>query len=262
MRLLIMTAKKSGFNAEQIETTYRSLTHLRDILQDRSDIEIIWRVTQNLHRDLNVRNTVSDVTSSEFHDLLHHVDAVITTPSTAMLEAMLFGHPVALLDYHNCPHYIPAAWQITSKEQILPVVEDLRTAPLNRMLYQDYCLHDALSCRTPALPRMVQLIERMIHIKRQNGDGGNAELVFPYRLLDDPNEHISWPNENFDLQKLYSHHSTFGCQDMTTLQTTLETALGTIEKLHNKIEVLEKPWKRVSVYKLAMKLKKRLNKVR
>jgi hypothetical protein len=41
--------------------------------------------------------------------VLASVDAVISTPSTAMLEGMLQGLPVAVLDFHNRPHYVPAA---------------------------------------------------------------------------------------------------------------------------------------------------------
>jgi hypothetical protein len=260
LRLLIMTAKTPGFTPEQVEITYRSLADLQEYLEKRNDVEVIWRVTQKLHKRLGVKNTVKDVLSTELHDILGQVDAVITTPSTAMLEAMLCGLPVALLDYHNCPHYVPAAWRITCEEQIGPVLEDLKNAPLQRMLYQEYCLNDALSCKTPALPRMIMLIEEMIRIKKEHVSSGKRELVFPHRILDIPEDHISWPSENFDLQKLYPHHPVFGRTDITIMQAELEAALGTIDQLKNQVNTLSGRLHMIPGYKLAVKLRKFLKK--
>lgn len=257
MRLLIMTAKTPGFTPEQLEVTYKSLVDLKDHLKSKTDIEVIWRVTQKLHQRLGVNNTVKDVTSTELHDILRHVDAVITTPSTAMLESMLFGHPVALLDYHNCPHYIPAAWRVTSEEQIGTVVEDLRNPPLDRMLYQEYCLNDALSSKTPALPRMIKLIENMIRVRRING----KKIHFPYRILDNSEDHVSWPSESFDLEKLYPDHSVFGRKDITSMQAELEAALGTIDMLKNQVNILTKRLNKIPGYKLASTAKKILRKL-
>ena len=118
LRLLIMTAKTPGFTPEQTETTYQSLADIRDSLARRRDVEIFWRVTQNMHAKLGVHDTVRDVTGGELHEVLRGVDAVISTSSTALLESMLCGLPTAILDYHNCPHYVAAAWRITGRSQI------------------------------------------------------------------------------------------------------------------------------------------------
>lgn len=256
LKLLIMTAKTPGFTTDQIEITYKSLSDLNDFLKNRTDIEVIWRITQKLHRRLGVKNTVKNVLSNELHDILKEVDAVITTPSTAMLESMLSGSPVALLDYHNCPHYVPAAWRITCKEQIESVLQDLKNVPLERMLYQEYCLNDALSCRTPALPRMIKLIEEMISTKKQHVSSGKEELVFRYRILDIPEDHISWPSENIDLQKLYPHHPVFGKLDITEMQLKLNAAFGVIEALENQVDVLAKRLHLIPGYNLAVKMRK------
>jgi hypothetical protein len=249
-----MTAKTPGFTPEQIEITYRSLEDLRDHLKGRNDIMVIWRVTQKLHKRLGVENTIKDVLSTELYDILANVDAVITTPSTTILESMLFGHPVAILDYHNCPHYVPAAWRITCREHIERTVEGLRLAPLDRMLYQEFCLHDALSCRTPAFPRMVELIEGMIRIRKEHMATGKKDLVFPHRIVGIPEEHISWPSVHFDLQILYPHHPVFGRRDIVEMQAELESALGTVDLLKNQVRVLSNRLYLIPGYKLVVRL--------
>ena len=258
LRLLVMTAKTPGFTPAQVETTFASLADIRDTVGQRQDVEILWRVTQNMHKDLGVRDTVRDVTGGELHQMLRNVDAVSTTSSTAMLESMLCGLPTALLDYHNCPHYVAAAWRISCRSQIEPTVEALRVPPLERMLYQDYCLHDGLACATPALPRMVRLIEEMIRIRREQSGSGRGELVFPHRLVEDPAEHVSWPSREFDLSKLYPGHPVFGRTDIVAMQNELEAALGTVERLHGQVDVLTRRLHRIPGYLLAVRLGKKL----
>jgi len=101
LRLLVMTAMTPGFTPEQVEITFASLLDLKNHLIGRHDVVVIWRLTQKLHERLGVKNFFS----TELYEILAAVDAVITTPSTAMLESMLCGHPVALLDLP--PRIIP-----------------------------------------------------------------------------------------------------------------------------------------------------------
>jgi hypothetical protein len=240
------------------------LEHLRDELAQRRDIQVIWRITKGLHKRLKVTNTLRETTGKELFDVLGKVDAVITTPSTVMLEGMLFGHPVALLDYHNCPHYIPAAWRITCRDQISSVLEDLRNVPLDRMVYQDYCLRDALACQTPALPRALKLIEEMIRIRRECDTKNARKLTFPHRILDQPEEFVTWPSGAFNLKELYPYHSMFGRSDMIAMQAKLEAALGTVDQLKDQVNVLTNRLHRIPGYLLAKRLSQiiqnRLNK--
>lgn len=260
MRLMIMTARTPGFTPEEVAITTKSLRDLKDYLESRKDIQVTWRITKGLHKQLNVQNTFTEATGKELHEALYHVDAVITTPSTTMLEGMLFGHPVALLNYHNTPMYVPAAWQISARDHIEPVLEGLRSAPLEYMLYQDYCLHDALACRTPALPRLVQLIETMIEIKRECDANGGRELTFPHRILDDPEEFVAWPSEQFDLGSLYPDHPVFGRRDLLAMQSELDAALGAIEQVKEQAEILSNRLYKIPGYGLAVKTYKMLQK--
>lgn len=260
MKLLIMTARTPGFTPEQVDTTYRSLADTRDVLRRRPDIEPVWRLTRDTHRKLGVHNSLRDLEGADLVDVLGQVDAVLTTPSTALLEAMLCGLPAAVLDFHNTPHYVGAAWQITSRDQIEPVLCELREPVPAKMLYQDYCLHDALSCRTEAMPRMERLIEGMLRARRECLASGETQPRFPHRILDDPEEHVAWPSAGFDLQSLYPGHSVFGRTDLTAMQAELEAALGTVERLSKKVSILIRRLHMIPGYKFAGRLRKRFAK--
>ena len=255
LRVLIMTAKTAGFTSVQVETVCRSLMDLKQLLAGRPDVELIWRVTQKLHQRLGVTNTIRNVLSTELHDILATVDCVITTPSTAMLESMLCGHPVALLDYHNCPHYVPAAWRITCAAQIEPVLDELRAPPLERIVYQDFCLEDSLVCHGSARARIATLIEEMLKIQRKSPKAG-MPLVFPYRIIDDPAEHATWPSTAYNLEKLFPQHPVLRMRNIAELQGELEAALGTISILRRQIDAISGRFDRIPGYRLAVRVGK------
>jgi hypothetical protein len=199
LRVLVLTARSPGFNAAQMALTKRSLLDAKRWFDDHPrlgsvPLAPVWRITNGLDAEIGVHSQLADTTGQDLATVLETVDAVIATPSTAMLEAMLHGLPVALLDYHNRPHYVPAAWRITAQEQFEDVLADLVCPPAPRMLYQQSILHDALECHAPATPRMVELIERMHAIARQCLARGEP-LSFPRRILSDPQDghHLAEP---------------------------------------------------------------------
>ena len=107
-RVLVMTALTPYFTDEQHEHVRQSLLDLKNFFAgtrtiDDVKIEPIWRVTKGLDVEIGVDPAITDLTGRQLADVLQSVDAVITTPSTSMLEAMLLGLPVAVLDYCNCP---------------------------------------------------------------------------------------------------------------------------------------------------------------
>jgi hypothetical protein len=138
-----------------------------------------------------------------------------------MLEAMLNGLPVALLDYNNCPHYVPAAWTVSAPRHLDQVLPELIDPPPAKMLYQDTVLHDALECRSPAAPRMVRLIEEMIRITHDCLER-NEPVVFPPRILTEHQQGYHMPEERFDMQALYPDHPVFADMDRATLQVQIE----------------------------------------
>ena len=206
-RVLIITAKCPGFSPEQIASTKQSLVDLKRWFDEHprlgeTPIEPVWRITQGLEKTLSVENRLSDTTGADLATVLQNIDAVITTPSTAMLEGMLQGVPVALLDYHNRPHYVPAAWRITAEQQIDRVISELVNPTAAQMLYQHSILHDALECHTPATPRLVELIRKM-HESAQHCLAKGEPITLPRRLLADSQDGHHLP------EPTYNHASLF-----------------------------------------------------
>ena len=166
-RVLVMTALTPYFTPAQHELVRQSLLDMKRFFDgteviDSVRIEPIWRITKGLDAEIGVECFTSDLTGRELAEFLQNVDAVITTPSTAMLEAMLLGLPVAVLDYCNCPHYVQASWRITAPEHITSTVAELLDPPAPKMLFQESSLHDSLECATPARPRLLALASGMI----------------------------------------------------------------------------------------------------
>jgi hypothetical protein len=225
LRLLITTAKTPAFTAGQLRDVDRSLDDLKTWLDKARvngslAVDPVWRLTFELEARLGVKNALSDDTGSELARVLSGVDALITTPSTCMLEGMLHAIPVALLDYHGCPSYVPAAWSIGAQEHLDRVVPELASPPPARLLYQDTVLHDALECRTAAMPRLLRLIEEMIRIGRELRQSGRP-LAFPSRMLPDEQGGHHLPEERFDVATLYPDHHTLSATDRSALQAEI-----------------------------------------
>lgn len=155
--ILITTARQPAFNAAHREAVVASLRDVRDWFKLHHDCRLVWRLPDGLDAEVGVE--------SSFHlplaEQLAAVDAVICTPSTVILESMLCGLPVALLDYTNSPAYVTAAWTITAQVQLGSTLEDLLAPPPHRVAWQEFLLADQLACATPAVPRVIALIESM-----------------------------------------------------------------------------------------------------
>ena len=224
-RILVMTARTPGFTADQTAEVKQSLVDVKEWFAKHPrlggrPVQPVWRLTQGLAAEIGVENSLRDTFGGELGAVLRNVDAVITTPSTALLEGMLAGRPVALLDYNNRPHYVPAAWSISAERHLGQVISELVVPPAARMLYQDTILHDALECRTPASPRMVRLVEEMVRIGRECRACGRP-LRLPRRILPDEQDGHHLPEERFDYHTLYPDHPVFGDMDRAVLRMEL-----------------------------------------
>ncbi len=135
-----------------------SLRDLRDAFAQRRDWQPVWRLTAGLDAELGVPDTMQ----TPLYAQLAEVDAVISTPSNVILEAMLYGLPVAMLDYTNSPAYVSAAWTITARSHIPDVLDGLAAPPSVRLEWQRTLLRDQLACDSPATPRVIALMERLI----------------------------------------------------------------------------------------------------
>lgn len=186
-KVLVMTAITPYFTEAQHELVRRSLLDLKQTFDAGVSVgdvpfQVEWRVTKGMQQEIGVDTVVTDLTGRELAEVLERVDAVISTPSTAMVEAMLLGLPVALLDYTNSPLYVQPAWRITAAEHIRPVLAELFAPPAPKQQFQDAVLHDTLECGSPAAPRLMELADRMIRHGVQARARG-LPLAFPPRLI-------------------------------------------------------------------------------
>lgn len=221
-RVLVTTAITPFFTPVQHERVRQSLLDLKVFFVSHPfvagvPLHVEWRITQGLQREIDVANVLTDLSGRELAEVLQKVDAVISTPSTAMLEAMLLGLPVAVLDYTNCPHYVQPAWRITATEHILPTVNELVLPPAPKLLFQETTLHDALECASPAAPRLLQLAAEMIRLGQQARAAGEP-LKLPTRLLPVEGGEAVVAENRFDLPALYPEHAPFREHNLHTLQ--------------------------------------------
>jgi len=218
----VLTAKCLAFDREQMIRTKQSVLDLKAWFDTHPRVagiavRSVWRLTYGLEELIGVDNELNDTTGQDLAAVLETVDAVITTPSTAMLEGMLQGLPVALLDYHNRPHYVPAAWQITAVQQIDQILSELLAPDTAKMLYQRSILHDALECQSPATSRLVQLVAAMQRIAHDCVSRG-AALEFPAQILDGASNEPCLPDGLFDPVHLFPRQPQFAQNDTRALQ--------------------------------------------
>ena len=230
-RLLIMTAKTPAYTSQQLIHVRKSLLDLKCWIEKwnslgRLRIRPQWRLTAELGEEIGVTAELRDTTGNDLASVLMDVDALISTPSTGVLEGMLQGIPVAILDYTNSPQYVPAAWSITAPEHLDMAVPELIEFPEKRRLLQDSLLHDHLECRTPSVPRMSSLIEQMLAIGRRCCESA-APLHFPSALLPTDPEFKTARVPAIDMSALFPGAPAFKEQELSVLQA--ETAFLRLE---------------------------------
>lgn len=225
-RILVMTAKTPAFTEDQLGEVVAGLDCLKrwfdlNPLLGGVTVEPVWRVAEAVAERLGIRTD----TATELAELLTDVDAVISTPSTAMLEAMLLGLPVARLDFGNYPQYLTSAWNITHADHLTTTIGEFLHPPEAKMLFQDTILHDALECRSPATPRMVHLVEEMVRLGKANVDS------LPHQIL--PFSGVAHEAEGrFDRAALYPANPVFATSNTLLLQTevnSLKSKLSSLE---------------------------------
>jgi hypothetical protein len=226
-RLLVMTANNPGFTTEQVRAVKQALLDLRNALAERTDWLPIWRVSPHLRQELDLRDDFPSLRHAPLYEVLGYAHAVITTPSTAQLEAMLACRPVSLLDYTNSPHYVEAAWTISCAEHIHNVLESLGSPPPTRMLHQDYILHDCLECQTPATPRMVQLLKALLE----------QPSFSPHRVLLPRPDLSLQPTQVLNLSQLYPGNELLSEVDLVDLKRRLIFAQQEIRWLRRMVSV-------------------------
>jgi hypothetical protein len=217
-RILVMTAKNPGFTAEQDEITVRSLKDLRKCLEARKELIVTWRISPKVVGEIGVENKYRHAVSQELTTLLKETDAVITTPSTAILEAMLLKRPVAVLDYHNVPRFVPTAWTVSAPQHLDRAVDELLDPSPRKLAFQRDCLNDCLFCDGLAAPRIAHLLREMFAFA-QEARRQRSTLRLPANML--AAEVSQVPNQPAPLTDLYPEQPIFRETNVASLQLRL-----------------------------------------
>ncbi len=114
-RVLVATANTPAFTVDERSRIVTALGELRESAE-RAGWTIAWRLTGALEDDLGVANDEGTLASA-----LARSGAVITTPSTLMVESMRAGLPTALLRLHGEPLWHSAAWVWEPDESPEPI---------------------------------------------------------------------------------------------------------------------------------------------
>jgi len=240
--LLVCSARTPYFNSSQKEKVTRSFIELQKYTRQFSEsidipIKILWRLNEELFNHLNINDAVNSL-DANIIDLLDVADAMITTPSTLILEAMLYGIPVCTLDYTNSPQYVQTAWTITAGDHFPEVLKELYKPPDARLLLQDYYLHDSLECQSPAGPRLTLLIEKML-FARVESKKNNIPMMFPDSILDQEKTEFHLPEQKFNLTRLYPNHPVYSDYDKSALQSELLHCRKKIEEQSSRIQQMD-----------------------
>ena len=143
-RIMVATAKHPTFNETQREQLIRALILLRDRLTALG-VDVIWRLTDGLAEVLDVHQDTAPL-----HESLARASAVLTTPSTLLVEAMLADRPTGLLFPFDAPCWPQAAWMLDAESPQNPGIID---QTIQNLLHPD---QDALSQQSQILKRMHQ----------------------------------------------------------------------------------------------------------
>ncbi len=245
-RLLVMTAKNPGFTPAQRDVTLRSLQDVKRHLDGMDGLEVFWRTSREIGAELGVENRMGEAVSADLAQLLDRVDAVITTPSTAMLECMLLGRPVAVLDYHNVPRFVGSAWSIGAPEHLPSVMEEILEPPVNKLAFQADCLADALRLDGSAAARVAALISRLGQAGREARLSGQP-LHLGESLINGSGvvRYFALP----PLPMLYPDHPVFQVTDAVALQLRLARAESEVRRLKRANERLRLASRLASVFR-------------
>lgn len=244
-RILVTTANTPAFDDQQRATVIRSLNALKQWFEQQSElapgasvgkfsrsIEVVWRLSDGLDLELGLGEAVDPENESRppIGEVIEGVDAVITTPSTMYLESALRQRPTAILDFHNSPAYVTAAWTISCSDQFGQIISELASPPAHKMQFQQMVLQDQLECSTPATPRLFQLINSMVaagELARAN----RQPIEFSQRILSDSDHGFTAVPAEFDSESLYPGDPAMKIHDVGRLKVELAAAIKRLEQM-------------------------------
>jgi hypothetical protein len=214
-RVLVATARTFGHNVEQKVAVRRALRDLRDWFAANPLVEPVWRIAQEVAAEIEL---VPQVQGS-FAEALAECGACISFTSTALLEAMRAGLPVAQIDYRAVPILVETAWTIHSAEQIPAVVQELLHPPANKLAYQNFCMGEELE-EGDASEKLAEVLREAAAIGR-----GPALEPAPKATVDGP----------LDYRLVHSEISAFSVGPQAVAQAELDATYRCLEQARAEI---------------------------
>lgn len=182
---------------------------------------------------LGVATVAREYSGGELVNQLRSCDALLTTPSTTMIEGMALGLPVALLDYHLAPQLYPAVWTISAAEHLSPTFQEMMAPPAVKMWHQQWLFRDALYQGEPATVRLHRLIERMVDISREQLGTGQP-LRFPPNILE-----LSPREQTLDFCTFFPQIADISALGVSEAHRELAHARREIERLNSRLTQLQ-----------------------
>lgn len=157
--ILIATARHPWFSSAQRDRLIASLRHLKAAVESNG-LKARWRIAREAAEAIGVPHDADD----SLTDALRSARAVVTTPSTLLIEAMQSGRPTCLLNPFGTPCWQQAVWSTAGRSprewrSVLDTLMHADCAALHRQWHIVQRLHE--SAADPA-ERLAQLIERQI----------------------------------------------------------------------------------------------------
>lgn len=208
-RIVVATSRTWAHDVEHKVMVLRGLRDLRAWFAQREEIDVVWRIGADLAEEINVEADISGTMS----EVLARATALISLPSTCLLEGMHKGIPVAQLEYRPVPLYTATAWEIRSAAHIPTVVHELLYPPPSKLAYQDACFSDELEL-DDATGRLAQVIREAL--QRPEPYGGVSDPQ-PVRI-----------HGKLDFRQIYSELSCFAMDEHAILQYELSAAYGAL----------------------------------
>jgi hypothetical protein len=166
--ILIITAAKPWFSEEQKVVVLKMMLDLKIYFQNRKEYNVTWRITKLLDKELNIETSFANKKTSEITAQIYESDIVISTTSTAIIEAMRCGKPVIKIDYFRNPELLATTWNINKYDDIEPVLQQIGNLTPQLCWHQNFLLSSHCVNSTNASERLGELILGMISYKKAN----------------------------------------------------------------------------------------------
>ena len=165
-RVLVATARQPAFADAERARLVAALRKLGERL-GRAGVEARWRLTGGLEIDLGV-----PIDETPLKESLRSVRAVITTPSTLLVEAMLAGRPAGLLFPFDAPLWPRAAWVLGAEtladdRRIDETIESLLDPGDEGLARQERVLDEMHGGDRPAAEALADLLIEMVDRPRR-----------------------------------------------------------------------------------------------